>query len=68
MITLGIKLAVVAAMCYRAYTRNSLTASGITAAAVIGLVNALHPWSVFLAALVVFYSVGTFATKVLFSN
>ncbi|KAH7054515.1 integral membrane protein DUF92-domain-containing protein [Macrophomina phaseolina] len=54
----------IAALVYRAWSRNSLTPVGILVAATTAIVHAVHPWSVFFALLVVFFLTGTAATKV----
>ena len=52
------------ALVYRAYSRNSLTPTGIVIAALTAVVHAIHPWSVFFTLLTVFFLAGTFVTKV----
>lgn len=56
----------IAALVYRAYSRKSLTPVGILAAFATAVVHALHPWSVFLALLAVFFLAGSTVTKVCF--
>ncbi|KAL9597129.1 MAG: hypothetical protein Q9219_005351 [cf. Caloplaca sp. 3 TL-2023] len=53
-----------AALVWRAYSRDSLTPTGIVVAALTAVVHAIHPWSVFFALLVVFFLGGTAVTKV----
>lgn len=50
---------------HRAWSRKSLTPLGLVAAAGTAVIHALHPSPVPFALLVVFYLVGTKATKVL---
>lgn len=52
------------ALVYRAWSRKSLTTTGIVAAAITALVHAQHPWSTPFTLLVIFYLGGTTATKV----
>lgn len=52
------------ALCYRAWSRKSLTTAGIAAAAITAIVHAIHPWSAPFFLLVVFYLGATTATKV----
>ncbi|OXV07890.1 hypothetical protein Egran_04343 [Elaphomyces granulatus] len=52
------------ALCYRAWSRKSLTPIGIAAAAITAIVHAIHPWSAPFFLLVVFYLGATTATKV----
>jgi len=52
------------ALCYRAWSRKSLTPAGIVAAAITAIVHAIHPWSAPFFLLVVFYLGATTATKV----
>lgn len=52
------------ALVYRAWSRKSLTPTGIFVAAVTAAIHAIHPWSVFFALLVVFFLAGTAVTKV----
>ncbi|KAH0547636.1 hypothetical protein FGG08_000125 [Glutinoglossum americanum] len=54
----------IALLVYRAWSRKSLTPIGIVTAAVTGTIHAIHPWSVFLALLAVFFLGGTAVTKV----
>ncbi|KAK0728676.1 integral membrane protein DUF92-domain-containing protein [Lasiosphaeria miniovina] len=51
-------------LCYRAYSRNSLTPAGIFAAALTAIAHAVHPWNLPFALLVVFFLAGTRATHV----
>ncbi len=53
----------VAALVYRAWSRKSLTPAGIVVAAVTAVIHAMHPWSIFLALLCVFFLSGTAVTK-----
>lgn len=53
-----------AALLLRAYSKNSLTTSGIIVAGLTAAVHALHPWSVFFSLLGVFFLAGTAVTKV----
>lgn len=53
------------ALVWRAYSRKSLTPSGIVVATLTAVIHAIHPWSVFFALLIVFFLGGTFVTKVL---
>lgn len=53
------------ALVWRAYSRRSLTPTGIVIAALSAIVHAIHPWSVFFSLLVVFFLTGTAVTKVL---
>jgi Integral membrane protein DUF92 len=59
-----ISIPAILALVYRARSRNSLTPLGIAAAVVTALVHSIHPWSVFLALLAVFFLAGTIVTKV----
>jgi uncharacterized membrane protein len=52
------------ALVYRAWSRNSLTPLGIIVAVFTAVAHAVHPWSVFLALLIVFFLSGTAVTKV----
>ncbi|KAF2431067.1 hypothetical protein EJ08DRAFT_587947 [Tothia fuscella] len=52
------------ALVYRAYSRNSLTPLGISVAILTAIAHAIHPWSVFLALLIVFFLSGTAVTKI----
>ena len=54
----------IAALVYRAYSRKSLTPVGIITALVTAVVHAVHPWSVFLTLLAVFFLAGNVVTKV----
>ncbi|EMD91348.1 hypothetical protein COCC4DRAFT_128314 [Bipolaris maydis ATCC 48331] len=54
----------VAALIYRAWSRNSLTPVGIFAAFVTAVIHTLHPWSVFTVLLAVFFLAGSSVTKV----
>jgi uncharacterized membrane protein len=54
----------IAALEYRAWSRNSLTPIGIVTAGLTATVHALHPWSVFFTLLGVFFLAGTAVTKV----
>lgn len=53
-----------ALLVYRAYSRRSLTPTGILTAALTAIAHAYHPWSVFYALLAVFFLAGTAVTKV----
>ncbi|QDS74156.1 hypothetical protein FKW77_001526 [Venturia effusa] len=53
-----------AALVYRAYSRNSLTPSGIVVATITAIIHAIHPWSGPFTLLVVFFLAGTTVTKV----
>lgn len=55
----------IALLVYRAWSRKSLTPSGLFAATLTAIAHAVHPWSVPFSLLVVFYLGGTAATKVL---
>lgn len=48
----------------RAISRKSLTTSGIIAAILTAAIHALHPWNLPFTLLLVFYGLGTAATKV----
>lgn len=52
------------ALVYRAWSRKSLTAVGIVAAALTAVVHALHPCAAPFTFLVVFFLSGTYVTKV----
>lgn len=54
----------IAALIYRAWSRNSLTPVGIFAAFVTAVIHTLHPWSVFTLLLAVFFLAGSSVTKV----
>ena len=59
-----IAVPVTLALVYRAYSRKSLTPTGIVVAALTAVIHAIHPWSIFFALLCVFFLAGTFITKV----
>jgi uncharacterized protein (TIGR00297 family) len=59
-----IAIPAIAALVYRAYSRQSLTPLGIFTAFLTAIIHALHPWSVFFALLTTFFLAGTAATKV----
>ncbi|EUC28968.1 hypothetical protein COCCADRAFT_29889 [Bipolaris zeicola 26-R-13] len=59
-----IAVTVIAALIYRAWSRNSLTPVGILAAFVTAVIHTLHPWSVFTVLLGVFFLAGSSVTKV----
>jgi hypothetical protein len=48
----------------RALSRKSLTVSGVLAAVLTAGIHALHPWNLPFVLLLVFYGLGTAATKV----
>ncbi|KNG51496.1 UMP1-domain-containing protein [Stemphylium lycopersici] len=54
----------ITALVYRAYSRKSLTPVGILTALATAVVHAVHPWSVFLTLLAVFFLAGNVVTKV----
>jgi uncharacterized membrane protein len=54
----------IAVLVYRAHSRKSLTPVGIVTAFVTAVIHAVHPWSVFLALLAVFFLAGSSVTKV----
>ncbi|TID21248.1 UMP1-like protein [Venturia nashicola] len=54
----------IAALVYRAYSRNSLTPLGILVATLTAIIHALHPFSAPFALLVVFFLAGTTVTKI----
>ncbi|EUC47443.1 hypothetical protein COCMIDRAFT_3537 [Bipolaris oryzae ATCC 44560] len=54
----------IAALIYRAWSRNSLTPVGILAAFVTAVIHTVHPWSVFTVLLAVFFLAGSSVTKV----
>ncbi|MCJ1469613.1 hypothetical protein MMC07_008248 [Pseudocyphellaria aurata] len=53
-----------AALLLRAYSKKSLTNTGIVVAGLTAAVHALHPWSVFFTLLGIFFLGGTAVTKV----
>lgn len=57
----------VAALVYRAWSRNSLTPLGIVTAIVTAIIHTIHPWSIFFALLALFFLLGTAVTKVRFN-
>lgn len=61
---LYVKLGVLALVAVRATLQKSLTPAGIAAAVGVGLVHAVHPWSIFFVLLVSFFVAGTAVTKV----
>lgn len=61
---LDIAVPATVALVFRAYSKKSLTTTGIIAAALTAAVHALHPWSVFFSLLGVFFLAGTAVTKV----
>ncbi|ORY13694.1 integral membrane protein DUF92-domain-containing protein [Clohesyomyces aquaticus] len=54
----------IAALLFRAWSRNSLTPFGLIVAGTTAAVHALHPWSVSFTLLGVFFLAGTAVTKV----
>ena len=54
----------IAALIYRAWSKNSLTGPGIFVAAITAIVHAIHPWNLPFALLCVFFLAGTRATHV----
>ena len=56
------------ALCYRAYSHNSLTPAGIVVAALTATAHAVHPWNLPFVLLVVFFLAGTRVTKVFYFN
>jgi uncharacterized protein (TIGR00297 family) len=54
----------IAALLYRASSRNSLTALGLITAGLTATIHALHPWSTPFALLGIFFLIGSAATKV----
>lgn len=54
----------IAALCYRAYSKKSLTPGGIFAALLTAIAHAVHPWNLPFALLVVFFLAGTRVTHV----
>ncbi|KAK0720632.1 integral membrane protein DUF92 [Lasiosphaeris hirsuta] len=54
----------IALLCYRAYSKNSLTPAGIFAAFLTAVAHAVHPWNLPFVLLVVFFLAGTRATHV----
>lgn len=63
-----IAIPAIIALVYRAYSRKSLTPVGILTALATAVVHAIHPWSVFIALLAVFFLAGTAVTKVSMSH
>ncbi|KAL3475672.1 integral membrane protein DUF92-domain-containing protein [Aspergillus californicus] len=59
-----ISVPIIIALLYRAYSRKSLTPSGLVVAGLTATAHALNPWSLPLFLLLVFYVGGTQATKV----
>lgn len=51
-------------LCYRAYSKNSLTPGGIVAACLTAIAHAVHPWNLPFVLLVVFFLAGTRVTHV----
>jgi len=51
-------------LCYRAYSKNSLTPLGIFAAFLTAIAHAVHPWNLPFVLLVVFFLAGTRVTRV----
>jgi uncharacterized membrane protein len=51
-------------LCYRAYSKKSLTPGGILAAALTATAHAVHPWNLPFVLLVVFFLAGTRVTHV----
>lgn len=51
-------------LCYRAYSKKSLTSGGIVAAALTAIAHAVHPWNLPFVLLVVFFLAGTRVTHV----
>lgn len=58
----------VSALVYRAWSRKTLTPTGILAAFVTAIIHVLHPWIAPFLLLTVFYLGGSQATKVGFSG
>lgn len=54
----------IAALVYRAYSKNSLTPGGLFAAVLTAGVHAIHPWNMPFVLLVVFFLAGTRVTNV----
>lgn len=54
----------IALLCYRAYSKKSLTPGGIFAAFLTAVAHAVHPWNLPFVLLVVFFLAGTRATHV----
>ncbi|KAJ4417889.1 hypothetical protein N0V85_001654 [Neurospora sp. IMI 360204] len=54
----------IAALCYRAHSKKSLTPGGIFAAFLTAVAHAVHPWNLPFALLVVFFLAGTRVTHV----
>ena len=54
----------IAALLYRAYSRNSLTPVGLITAGLTATIHAIHPWSTPFALLGIFFLIGSAATKV----
>ena len=54
----------IAALLYRASSRNSLTPLGLIPAGLTATIHALHPWSTPFALLGIFFLIGSAATKV----
>ena len=53
-----------ALLCYRAYSKKSLTPGGIFVAALTATAHAVHPWNLPFVLLVVFFLAGTRVTHV----
>ncbi|RKU45685.1 hypothetical protein DL546_006272 [Coniochaeta pulveracea] len=51
-------------LCYRAYSKKSLTSGGIVAAALTAIAHAVHPWNLPFVLLVVFFLAGTRVTHI----
>ena len=51
-------------LCYRAYSKKSLTPGGILAAFFTAVAHAVHPWNLPFALLCVFFLAGTRVTRV----
>lgn len=51
-------------LCYRAYSKKSLTPAGIFAAFLTAVAHAVHPWNLPFVLLVVFFLAGTRVTHV----
>lgn len=60
----AIAVPAIAFLCYRAYSKKSLTPSGILAAFLTAVAHAVHPWNLPFVLLVVFFLAGTRATHV----
>ncbi|KAK9235440.1 integral membrane protein DUF92-domain-containing protein [Lipomyces kononenkoae] len=63
-VALILRLLAVFALMARAAKRKSLTPRGIFAAVIVGLIHAIHPWSIFTVLLFTFFITGTAFTKV----